>query len=206
MVKGYRFIILPAVSSIVILISSCYRGRPSEDPPIHPNQDMMYQPKYMPQSQSNFFADSATMRPSVPGTVAREELRADDAYYRGMNKDSSFVKISPVPVTLLVLKRGQERYNIYCSVCHGRVGDGKGIMVDRGYIPPPSYHTDRLRNMPDGQIFDDISNGVRNMPAYRNQIPVSDRWAIVAYLRALQRSQNAGENDVPLEQRQQLRQ
>ena len=101
-----------------------------------------------------------------------------------------------------LLKRGQERFNIYCAPCHGQTGDGQGIVVQRGYLPPPSYHQDRLRKMPDGYIFDVITNGVRNMPSYRHQVPVADRWAIVSYLRALQRSQNATINDIPPEMRE----
>lgn len=100
-----------------------------------------------------------------------------------------------------LLQRGQERFNIYCSPCHGKTGDGKGIIVQRGMLPPPSFHEARLLQAPDGHFFDVISNGIRNMPTYRHQIPVSDRWAIVAYLRALQRSQNATINDIPVDLR-----
>ena len=100
-----------------------------------------------------------------------------------------------------LIERGQQRFNIYCSPCHGRTGDGRGIVVQRGLLPPPSFHDDRLRKVGDGHIFDVISNGIRNMPSYRAQIPVDDRWAIVSYFRALQRSQNASINDVPAEMR-----
>jgi mono/diheme cytochrome c family protein len=104
-----------------------------------------------------------------------------------------------------LLKRGQERFNIFCSPCHGRLGDGKGIVVERGYSPPPTFHSDRVRSFPDGHIFDVITNGIRNMPPYGPQIPASDRWAIVAYFRALQRSQNATVNDIPVELRDQVK-
>ena len=184
------------------LIDGCFRGEPKEEPPIHLNPNMFKQPKYKAQSESEFFADGATMRQPVPGTVAADSLRADYAYYYGRDERDSLLTKLPVPVTMQLLKRGQERFNIYCAPCHGQTGDGQGIMVQRGYLPPPSYHQDRLRNLPDGYIFDVITNGVRNMPSYRHQVPVADRWAIVSYLRALQRSQNATINDIPPEMRE----
>ena len=184
-----------------LLVSGCFRGEPKREPPIHLNPNMFEQPKYKAQSESKFFADGATMRAPVAGTVAFEGLHEDDAYYRGRDDIDSLIAKMPVKVTSELIHRGQERFNIYCSPCHGRTGDGQGIMVTRGYLPPPTYHQDRLRNAPDGYIFDVISNGIRNMPSYKEQIPVSDRWAIVSYVRALQRSQNAGINDIPVELR-----
>jgi mono/diheme cytochrome c family protein len=103
------------------------------------------------------------------------------------------------------LKRGQERYNIYCSPCHSRVGDGRGIMINKGYLPPPSFHIDRIREMPDGQVYDVITNGVRNMPSYRHQVNPGDRWAIVTYVRALQKSRNATISDIPEEKLEELK-
>lgn len=187
------------VSLILVGMMIACQGRPSEEPPIHLNPDMDNQPKYKAQSQSAFFADSAAMRHPVPGTVAREELRADDVYYRGLEADGRPVTKNPVPVDMRMLERGEERFDIYCSPCHGRVGDGRGIMVQRGYVPPPTFHDDRIRQLPDGEIFNVISHGIRNMPAYAHQIPVADRWAVIAYLRALQRSQNAKLEDIPVE-------
>jgi mono/diheme cytochrome c family protein len=145
------------------------------------------------------------MRPEVAGTVARGKLKADDLYWRGVDPTTGKpCAISPVAVTEASLKRGQERFNIYCSVCHGQAGDGQGIMIKKGYVPPPSFHSDLIRSYPDGQIFQVISEGIRNMPSYKGQIPVEDRWLIVNYLRALQRSQHAGIDDVPVEQRAKL--
>ncbi len=183
----------------MILMIGCYRGSPSEDPPIHLNPNMDNQPKYKAQAESEFFEDGAAMRMPVAGTLARGDLRADQAYYLGKNADGSPVTKAPVEITLDLLKRGQERYNIYCTPCHDRTGGGQGIVIKKGFLPPPSFHLDRLREAPDGHLYDVISKGIRNMPAYNHQVQVSDRWAIVAYIRALQRSQNARISDVPAE-------
>ena len=189
---------------VVLAISGCYRGRPSEDPPVHLNPNMDTQEKYKAQSESEFFEDGLTMRQPVPGTVALGELHADDAYYRGRNADGSLVKLMPVEISAEDLRRGQQRYNIYCAPCHDQTGAGKGIVVKKGFMPPPSFHLDRLRDVEDGHIYDVISNGIRNMPSYKHQIPVPDRWKIVAYVRALQRSQNATISDVPEELRKSI--
>lgn len=185
-------------------MTSCYRGKPSEDPPIHMNPNMDSQEKYEAQEESRFFEDGSAMRPPVAGTVARGELRENDAYYRGKNKDGSLITKMPVEITMELLQRGRERYNIYCAPCHDQTGSGKGIVVKKGFLPPPSMHLDRLRESPDGHFYDVISNGIRNMPSYKHQIPVADRWAIVSYVRALQRAQNAGSKDVPEELREGL--
>ncbi len=190
-----------AVLLVAALALGCVRGRPSDDPPIHLNPNMDRQEKYLPQAEGKFFADGMTMRKPVAGTVARGELNEDDAYYRGRDERDSLIARMPVEITMQLLQRGQERYNIYCSPCHGKTGDGKGIIVQRGMLPPPSFHEARLLQAPDGHFYDVITNGIRNMPTYRHQIPVPDRWAIVAYLRALQRSQNATGNDIPVDLR-----
>lgn len=187
---------------VIALLSGCSRGRQSDRTPIHPNPNMDRQGKYLAQGESEFFANGSNMRMPVEGTIARGNLRDDDVFYKGMNSKGEFVKDIPVEITMQLINRGEERYNIYCSPCHSRLGDGRGIMISRGYVPPPSFHDDRIRQMPDGQIFDVITNGVRNMPAYRYQIPPEDRWAIVAYLRALQRSHNATRPDIPEEIRE----
>ena len=176
-------------------IAGCGRGRPSDKPPIHPNPNMDSQPKYKAQSQSNFFEDRKTMRKPVEGTIPRGWLREDDAYFRGRNANDSFIKEAPVPLSGSALNRGRERFDIYCSVCHGQDGYGKGIIVEKGFFRPPSFHIDRIKKMPDGQVFDIITNGIRNMPAYRNQIPVEDRWMIIRYLRILQRNHDAPLDD-----------
>jgi hypothetical protein len=184
------------IGSFIILIG-CSRGTPSENTPIHLNPNMDDQPKYEAMEESKFFLDKSSMRMPVEGTVARGELKENTVYYQGKHGDGTFVKKMPVDLSLTLLKHGQKRFNIYCTPCHGGTGAGNGIVVKKGFLAPQSYHIDRLRNIEDGYIFDVISNGIRNMPSYGYQIPVADRWAIVAYVRALQRSQNANINDIP---------
>jgi len=194
------------LSAVMLLFGGCVRGMPSKKPPIHIIADMDDQPKFKPQSENDFFPDSASMRLLVPGTVAQGWLREDMIFHQGVDPQTEdFVTRSPVEITLTGLQRGRERFNIYCSVCHSRLGDGKGIMLERGYPPPTSYHDDRIRSYPDGYIFDVITNGIRNMPGYGQQIPVEDRWKIVSYVRALQRSEHASLDDVPIEMRDQLK-
>ncbi len=189
-----------------ILIIGC-QGRPSEQPPIHLNPNMSHQPKYRPQSEAKDWDGNvvSTMRTEVSGTVARGELREDEAFYIGKDQNGKDILKVPVPVTMELLKRGQDRYIIYCSACHGQTGRGNGIVVQRGMLPPPTYHSDLMRNFPDGHLFDVITNGIRNMSSYRSQVPVADRWAIVSYIRALQRSENAKLADVPQEKRKDLK-
>jgi mono/diheme cytochrome c family protein len=169
-------------------------------------QDMHDQPKYIPLRPSDFFADRRSERPLVEGTVARGQLDDDAAFYTGKNPDGTPLTSFPFPVTKDVLKRGQERFNIYCAPCHDRLGNGAGMIVRRGYRRPPSYHIARLRTVPDGYIYDVITNGFGAMPDYAAQIQPRDRWDIVAYVRALQLSQNASINDVPAADRGKLEQ
>jgi mono/diheme cytochrome c family protein len=205
---------------VVLLASGCDR------------LDMYDQPRYDPLAASNFFADGRSARPQVEGTIARGHLNADvplqtgkfqtgkesgqfvsqipegvwqklyDRDPRRFNKPLSEVK--PPELRLALLERGQERYNIYCSVCHSRLGDGNGMIVRRGFRKPPSFHIERLRNAPDGHFFDVITRGIGAMPSYASRIAVVDRWAIVAYIRALQLSENAGIDDVPEAERSEL--
>jgi mono/diheme cytochrome c family protein len=158
--------------------------------------DMQVQPYYRPLRESNFFADKRSARPIIAGTAARGHLDADTYFYTGKlgNSDGDFV---PFPVTADVLARGQQRYNIYCSPCHSEVGDGNGMIVQRGFRRPPSYHAERLRKAPIGYFFDVITNGFGVMPDYSVQVEPKDRWAIAAYIRALQLSQGATRADVP---------
>jgi hypothetical protein len=159
--------------------------------------DMHVQPKQNPFSQSDFFPDQRSERPPVEGTVARGQLHGDTFLYTG-RIGNNFGDYMPFPVTHEVLGRGRERYNIYCSPCHSLVGDGRGFVPSRGFSrQPPSYHIQRLRNAPLGYLFDVITNGFGIMPDYRSQISPEDRWKIVAYVRALQLSQNATKADVP---------
>jgi hypothetical protein len=158
---------------------------------------MYDQPRYEPLEASKSFEDGGSARQPVPGTVARGALREDRHYYTGMEGDSVFTENFPFEVTMEVLERGRERFNIYCSPCHDRVGTGRGMVVRRGYKQPTSYHDDRLRRQPAGYFFDVITNGFATMPSYARQIPVQDRWAIVAYIRALQLSQFARVSELP---------
>jgi cytochrome c553 len=166
-------------------------------------QKMANQPKYDPLEPSDFFADGMSARPRIPGTVARGELDVDSFLVTGKinNADGDGF---PFPITMAVMNRGQERFNIYCSPCHGREGDGNGMIPSRGLRRPPSYHTEALRNAKTGHFFDVMTNGFGAMPTYAPQIPVNDRWAIIAYIRALQLSQNGTINDLPPAQRAQL--
>ncbi len=166
--------------------------------------DMQDQPKYIPLRPSEFFGDGRSERPLIEDTVARGHLDDDTAFYTGKTPDGKDLDAFPFPVTKDVILRGQERFNVYCSPCHSRVGDGEGMIVQRGYRHPPTYHQDRLRQAPPGHFFDVMTNGFGAMPDYAAQIPPRDRWCIVAYIRALQLSQNASINDVPPEARAQL--
>jgi mono/diheme cytochrome c family protein len=163
-------------------------------------QDMHDQPKYIPLRESTFFNDARSARPFVQGTVARGELREDTLLYTG-KVNGADATMFPFPVDEKVMARGQERFDIYCSPCHGRTGLGDGMVVRRGYRRPPSYLDDRLLGAPVGHFFDVISNGFGAMPDYAAQIKAEDRWAIVAYVRALQMSGHAALADVPADQR-----
>lgn len=178
--------------------------------------DMQDQPRYKAYKKSDFFADKKAMREPVEGTIARGQLREDKAFWTGKkeNADSNVqvqtttdasgntlvlsfpndIEKIPFAVTQQLIDRGQERYNIYCIACHGAVGNGDGMVVRRGYPQPPTYHDDRLRNAPDGHFFDVITNGWGKMNSYASQVPAADRWAIVAYIRALQIGQSPDRN------------
>jgi mono/diheme cytochrome c family protein len=159
-------------------------------------QDMHNQPKYRPLRASTFFDDGSSARPLVEGTIARGTLQEDTAFFSG-KVGGQFVTELPFAVTPEVLNRGEERYNIYCAPCHDRTGTGNGMVVQRGYRQPPSYHIDRLRQVEVGYFFDVMTNGFGVMPDYRTQVSPRDRWNIAAYIRALQLSQSAQRADVP---------
>ena len=159
-------------------------------------QDMQDQPKFVPQRGTDFFADGRSARPQVEHTVARGQLREDEYFYTGLVNGKEQDAL-PFPATLTVLERGQERYNVYCTPCHSRVGNGIGMIVQRGYMKAGSFHTARLETAPLGHFFHVISNGYGAMPDYSGQIAPADRWAIVAYIKALQLSQKATQADVP---------
>jgi cytochrome c5 len=161
-------------------------------------QDMANQPRQNPLSPSTFFPDGRSARPLAENTVARGEIADDEIL---VPKDSNAF---PLPLTPELLERGQERYDIFCSPCHGLQGDGQGLVTMRGMKHPPSYHQDRLRAEPNGYLYDVVTNGFGAMYGYSAQIPPRDRWAIIAYVRALQLSRNAHVADLPANLREKL--
>ena len=171
--------------------------------------DMWVQPKEAPLDESEFFADKQSSRPLVPGTVARGHLEEDTAFFTGRDESGQLVTELPMKLSKDDLKalllRGEERYNIYCTPCHGRLGDGKGMISRRGLAlrrPPADYHTDRLRTMPIGHFYDVMTHGYGVMFSYASRVEPQDRWAIAAYIRALQLSQHATAADYATAQRQ----
>lgn len=181
---AYDFLSLGLLLAIVTLLSAC-------------RLDMHVQPRQNPLSRSSFFPDQRSERPPVEGTVARGQLREDTYFYTG-KAGSTPGDYMPFPVTKEVLERGRERFNIYCAPCHSRLGDGNGFVPSRGFSrKPPSFHIARLQKAPLGYFYDVITSGFGIMPDYASQIPPQDRWNIVAYIRALQLSQNATRADVP---------
>jgi hypothetical protein len=180
------------LAAISMLISGC-------------RLDMHVQPKYLPYEPTSFFDDGRSERPPVPGTVARGHLRLDELLYTG--KENGVVSNRfPFPITHEDLERGRQRYNIYCTPCHDYTGSGHGMIVQRGFPTPPSYHIDRLRQAPVGHFFDVITNGNGSMYSYASRIEPEDRWRIAAYIRVLQMSQHASLQDVPEPERQKLTQ
>ena len=197
-----RLILLVALAA-PCLLAGC-RGQTSTEPQIVPIRNMYDQPRYDSQERSDFFQDGRSMRPPVEGTLA-QEMEVDIEIATGRSADNS-AWVLEVPTVVVerngsletVVRRGQERYDIYCAPCHGTSGDGHGMVRERidakpelgaGGLVPPTFHTDTLRQMPDGQLYATITNGIRNMPAYSHNVPLDDRWAIVTYVRALQLSQ-----------------
>jgi hypothetical protein len=165
--------------------------------------DMHDEPRYKPLAATEFFGDGRSARPQVEDTVARGHLKTDVARYDGAVNGQQ-VDYFPFPITRADLERGEDRFNIYCSPCHSRLGDGNGLVVQRGFRQPPSYHIERLVKAPVGHFFDVVTNGYGAMPSYRARVPVDDRWRIIAYIRALQLSRRATLADVPADQRSQL--
>lgn len=166
-------------------------------------QDMHDAPRYEPLEASTFFADGRGSRTLVANTVARGMLREDEHLYQG-KVDGQLTDTFPMPVTTEVMARGRERFNVFCAPCHGRTGQGNGMVVQRGFRAPPSFHDERLRTAPVGYFYDVQTNGFGAMSDYAAQVPVADRWAIAAYIRALQFSQRATVGDVPPERRAEL--
>ena len=181
---------LLALAAVTVLVAGC-------------RQDMHDAPSYDPLQGSAFFADGRSARVLVANTVARGQLREDDHLYTG-KVNGELATEFPMPETAEVMARGQERFNVFCSPCHARTGEGNGMIVQRGFRQPPSYHEDRLLNAPVGYYFDVMTNGFGAMQDYAAQVPVADRWAIAAYIRALQLSRRATPADVPAERRAEL--
>ncbi len=166
-------------------------------------QKMANQARYDPLEPSDFFADGMASRPRIAGTIARGEI-TDNPFFDTGKVNGQVADGFPMPVTLDLIDRGQDRFDIYCAQCHGRVGDGNGMIPARGYRRPPSFHTQTLRTATSGHLFDVMTNGFGAMPPYGTMIPPQDRWAIAAYIRALQLSQSATVADVPVTERAKL--
>ncbi len=216
--NGTTLALCAALAGAALGVAGC-RGQSSDDPPIMPERNMYDTERYNPESYSQFYPDHRTMRVPVAGTVARDRYEDDPELATGMTSDKTgYVMTIPTAAMARLggyekaLARGEERFNIYCSPCHSRTGDGKGMVVckrenmsdacePRGFAPLPSYEDPRLRHMPDGQLFATVTHGVRTMPAYGPQIPIIDRWAIVSYVRALQMSQMAADPSQPTEKK-----
>lgn len=181
---------LACLSCIAMLLAGC-------------RLDMHIQPKYLPDEPSNFFDDGRSERPVVPGTVARGQLHTDELLYTGKENGVVADKF-PFPMTRADLERGRERYNIYCTPCHDYTGGGQGMIVQRGFPSPPSFHVDSLRKAPAGHYFEVITNGFGSMYSYASRVEPEDRWRIAAYIRALQLSQHATMQDVPENERTKL--
>jgi len=188
-------------ATLAALLAGC-RGQESDQPPVHFNPNMDSQPRYDPQAEAKFYEDRRSMRQPVEGTVAKGNHHENEVYATGKNGDTYVAKM-PVPITESMLKRGQERFNIYCTPCHSRTGDGNGMVALRAgdALKPTNLLLEYSRKMPDGQLYGAIAYGVRNMSSYAAQVPIEDRWAIVAYVRALQFSQSATVQDVPADKR-----
>ncbi len=202
----YAYLVLLFVVIATVSVMG-FRGSVTTRPPLEVFPDMDRQPKYKPQAESKFFADGRADRPAPSGVVpfgrtadhAEEKfLAADDHLYRGANADGSFAKGFPSSITVdaKLLERGQLKYSIYCAPCHGSLGDGNGITKQYGMGATPTYHDDRLRGLPEGEIFHVITAGKGNMLSYADKLEPADRWAVVAYVRALQRAQTGTVADV----------
>jgi cytochrome c553 len=209
--------ILTFLSCVLLVSILGFRGRPFTKPPMDVFPEwlfpgMKYQPKLSAQSPNPFFADGRSDRVPPEHTVvssygpAGQPLRDDDFLYRGKAPDGSFARGFPPSLTVnrAFLERGRDRFTVYCSPCHGAVGDGNGVTKKYGMIATPSYHDDRLRKMAEGEIFNTITNGKNNMNPYADKLRPADRWAVIAYVRALQRAQTGTVADVPDDRRGEL--
>jgi mono/diheme cytochrome c family protein len=187
---GFPQIFRPSCLLMILLLSGCRQG-------------MYNQPKAKPLRKNNLFLDQSSARPIPPNTVARGDLQLNDAFYTGKIADR-LIDFIPIQITEENLMRGKERFNIYCSVCHGQTGEGNGMIVQRGFPPPPTFHSERLRSVPNGHIYDVITHGYGVMYSYASRINPNDRWCIVAYLRVLQLSHNVSIKDLSSEEQKEL--
>lgn len=177
---------------LALSVLGCVRGCPSSRPPIHPNPNMDWQPKLLPQASSDFFYDGAQMRRPVPGTIARGQLRENTAFYTGKDAEGGYLAAMPAQQGPELSARGAERYDIYCRPCHDKRGNGRGILFERGGVPTASFHDERVRALPDGEMFHVITNGTGLMEPYGDIVPAADRWAIIAHVRRLQQEREPG--------------
>ncbi len=171
---------------LTLALGGCVRGCPSSRPPIHPNPNMDYQPRYDPQAESDFFYNGSAMRLPVAGTVARGELIEGVEVHTGKDAFGEFIEQVPLPVDEALLARGRERYDIYCAPCHDKRGNGTGILSEYGAVPTATFHDEPRRGYPAGRVFDVATNGFGLMKGYRYPVPTADRWAIVAYVQQMQ--------------------
>jgi mono/diheme cytochrome c family protein len=195
-----------ALAVLAVMVIAGKRGDISRKPPIEIFPDMDRQPKLRPQDGNAFFSDHLSSQIHVAGTIARNDVYEDTPYNTGrITGTTNFVEVLPVPVTEELMKRGKQRFLINCSPCHGEIGDGKGITTKYGMIAVANFHDQRLIAMPDGEIFNTITFGKNLMGPYGPNVTIADRWAIIAYLRALQRSNLGDLSDVPAPQRRALK-
>jgi mono/diheme cytochrome c family protein len=200
---AYLVLALVVVGSVSIL---GFRGSVTTKPPLEVFPDMDRQAKYKPQAASPFFADGRADRPLPAGVVSRGNLRTDDHLYLGKTADGRFAAGFPAAISIdaKLMERGQDRYAIYCLPCHGAIGDGNGVTKSYGMGATPTYHSDLLRKMPEGEIYNTITNGKGTMLPYADKLSPEDRWAVIAYVRALQRAQTGSINDVPASHKSEL--
>lgn len=201
----YFLIALLLITASVVGIAG-FRGSISRKPPLEVFPDMKRQPKLRPQKPSAFFADQRDSRLPVPGTIPADALLEDSPVASGhVPGTTNFVAANPLPITAELLARGKQRFTIYCSPCHSPIGDGNGIITKYGLLKAGNFHDPRIAKMPDGELFNTITVGKNQMPSYAAQVSVSDRWAIIAYVRALERARLGDLNDVPAENRAALK-
>lgn len=201
--RYFLFAFALAIVSVVSILG--FRGDKTTKRPLEVFPDMDDQSKYKPQTESDFFSDGRADRLPVQATIARGFLKDDDHYHLGKDGDgwaTGFPERLDINNDFLVT--GQKKYTVYCAVCHGGAGDGNGVTKSRGMIVTPSYHNARLRDMPEGEVFNTITNGKGLMGYYKDKLSVEERWAVIAYVRALQLSQNASVDDVPQSERKDL--